>query len=503
MKGFYVPERFKGRTGYQIMPDLFYQSPNTVLPEISGRIIMHDGDEPIWRPEADGEYRNRYFYGGNLQGIKEKLDFIHSMGFDLIYCNPINFTYDNHHYGILDHDGNIDPFLGKKEDLVELINEAHKRDMLFVQDVVFNHMSVTSKYYQKALAGDEKYKKWFDYDKHGNVTNWDDITEYKQCNKKDPSYIDYVCSEAEEYAKKGVDAFRIDLGEKFPIEFMQEFFIRIKRINPEICIINERWDYANDEYGNYIDLADTIMNYRSTDGIGLWLRNGNYEHFNYVYGRLKQYPKEVQDSMWNLMDSHDTIRATTLYSGKGINENPFQRMSKIEDPWNEDGWFNTYGFRKWEYENCFDLNLKEAKKRLKLGAVIFYSVRGIPMVFSGTELGVLGYKDPHNRIKYPWHIIDMIEKGMEHETYPFFCELGNKRQESKEILTSGEMEYEGTENILKITRKSNDGIWQAIVNRTKEYQRINAEFSDNDIIINSGNSSTKVLEPLGYTITRV
>ena len=82
MKNFYVPDRFKGRTGYQIFVDRYFRA-GPPIPEVEGRRLKDWKDSnPDWRPDADGVYRNEYFYGGNLQGIIQKLDFIKSLGFN-------------------------------------------------------------------------------------------------------------------------------------------------------------------------------------------------------------------------------------------------------------------------------------------------------------------------------------------------------------------------------------------------------------------------------------
>ena len=161
MKNFYVPERFKGRTGYQIFVDRYFRS-GPLLPEIEGRRIKDWQDSnPDWRPDADGIYRNEYFYGGNLQGIIQKLDYICSLGVNLIYLSPISKTHSNHHYDVEDQMV-IDPFIGKWEDFRKLCEEAHKRDILICVDLVFNHMGAKSEVFQEAIHGNSRYTKWFD-----------------------------------------------------------------------------------------------------------------------------------------------------------------------------------------------------------------------------------------------------------------------------------------------------------------------------------------------------
>ena len=106
----YVPESFMGRTGYQIFVDRFNRKGEK--PEkIEGRILKEwQDDMPQWWPDEKGVYHNSDFYGGNLQGIIEKLDFIKDMGFDLIYLSPISKTQSYHHYEF-ENQMEIDPWI--------------------------------------------------------------------------------------------------------------------------------------------------------------------------------------------------------------------------------------------------------------------------------------------------------------------------------------------------------------------------------------------------------
>ena len=95
--------KFYGRTGYQIFVDRFYRSDNYKASPIEGRINRDWNDSTvIWEPEADGIYRNRDFYGGNLRGIIEKLDYLEELGINLIILTPISKTASNHHYDVED-----------------------------------------------------------------------------------------------------------------------------------------------------------------------------------------------------------------------------------------------------------------------------------------------------------------------------------------------------------------------------------------------------------------
>ena len=155
----YNLQHFEGRTGYHIFVDRFLRGGDELSP-IKGRIIKQWEDSiPNWWPDEDGVFRNEYFYGGDLKGIIKSLDDIKSMGFNLIYLSPISHTHTYHHYDV-ENQLEIDPYVGNWDDFKMLCQEAHSKDILICVDLVFNHMGIRSEFFQKALAGNEQYKKW-------------------------------------------------------------------------------------------------------------------------------------------------------------------------------------------------------------------------------------------------------------------------------------------------------------------------------------------------------
>lgn len=501
----HIPEKFLGRIGYQIMPDRFCRAGPKPEP-MEGRIIKSwDNFEPSWKPEADGEFRNRDFVGGNLKGIASKLDYIKNMGFDLIYLNPISFSDTYHHYDILDQTM-IDPYIGDWQDFEEFCQEAHKRDMLVVVDLVFNHKSIMSESVQKALKGDQKARKLFEYNEGtGKLNHWDVFEDFIQCNKLDPDFQEEACRIGELYVRKGADGIRLDLGEKFPKEFMDVFSARVKAVNSEILIVNERWKHATDN-GRYIDNADTVMNYPATDAIMRWVRWGNFQHLLYTFQRIAEYPEQVQNVLWNLMDSHDTPRALTMLVGAGMNEEPIHgdQIWNIESRWHKANSFLTYEFREWEYREGPNIAaIKVARKKLNVALFICYNLCGNPFIFSGTELGVYGYKDPFNRIPYPWHIANQIARGFKNEVFTNVVNLGQYKKSNNDILATGSMQVEASSDIAKIVRSNNQGTIIAFANRSNNVQKLGNLYQNSTVVFNSGNNSSTELEPYGCIALRI
>ena len=497
MEKTYIPKRFKGRTGYHIFVDRFCRAEKEI-PLIEGRRMKQWNDAmPDWWPDADGEYRNQYFYGGNLQGIIQKLEYFSELSIDLLYLSPISKTNTSHHYDVGDQ-REIDPYIGTWEDFITLCYEAHKRKMLIAVDLVFNHMGAKCEFFQKALAGEEKYRKWFEWDERGNPVYWFGFKDMPQCNKLEPSYQEYACDVVEKYVKHGADCIRLDLGENLPKEFLTKIKKRAKEINPEVLVVSEMWDFALKK-GNpqiYDGQVDSLMNYPLSDAILRWVRYGNYLHYEAGLRNLAKYPANVHDVLWNHLDTHDTPRALNMLSGKGMLEDPFKgHLWDIEGPWRSYNNFDTYGFRKWESENDFCLS-SEAIKRLKLAALVQYMSKGIPIVLYGTEAGVYGYKDPFNRKPYPW-------SNEKTEILNFYVELGGLRASNRDILADGDMYVYVDERILEIVRRNEYGIIVAVLNRTNSEQKIGVNNYQTKVIFRLNESTERILKPLGAIVYRI
>ena len=185
-----------------------------------------------------------------------------------------------------------------------------------------------------------------------------------------------------------------------------------------------------------------------------------------------------------------------MLQGRGMLENPYQgQIWNIEDPWRGYNSFDTFSFRKWEYENDYCLNWESINK-LKLAALAQYMSKGIPMTFYGTEAGLSGYKDPFNRKPYPW-------ESENHELLEFYIEIGYLRKRLKNILSDGDMQTYTNEQILEITRRSRYGIAVTVINRTNSEQYIGVNIPNTKVVFSINGSNCNVLKPYGaivYTI---
>lgn len=466
MKTLVTPEQFKGRTGYFIFVDRFCRGCCSPPSPIEGRILKEWNDPlPNWWPNEKGEYLNNYFYGGDLKGITEKLYFLHLvLGVNLLYISPISKTPSSHHYDVEDQ-RIIDPWIGTMEDYKTMCKEAHKLGMLVCQDLVFNHMGAYSKIFQEALHNPEShYHNWFEWDENGEPVYWYGIKELPQCNKLNAEYQQYVLDVVETYIKAGADGIRLDLGEHLPKELMYKIMDRVKSINPNALVISEMWDLAT-ENGNtqiFDGQAHGIMNYPLGDAICRWLRYGNWKHLVYTINEISKYPEEVQDVLWNFLDSHDNPRLANLLAAPGMKQDPLNgRLWQMEDQFMlPDGQCDTYAFRKFEACNDDKFDLKQAYELSKMASLMQYMMRGVPIVYYGTEVGLTGYKDPWNRKPYPWDSVN--EEMLEHYT-----NIARVRNDNVDILKNGIVLVNADENEVEIIRKAEEKELRITINRCK------------------------------------
>ena len=488
-----------GRTAYQIMPDRFCKLDEN-LRAIPGRTIKAWDDRmPNWRPGLDGEYTNDYFYCGNIKGITSKLEYIKSLGFDMIYLTPIIDSYSYHHYDPNNH-FKIDQWLGTWSEFNSMCNKAHKLGILIVVDIVFNHTGIRSIYFDNP-----KYANWYKRDSDGNPVFWWNFKDLPECNTLDSHYQEEMTNVVRKYLQMGADGIRFDLGENLPKEFLDAIGI-VKEEYPTAIFIGEMWGIASDK--DYEDAKifdgqlDSVMNYPLADAILRWTRWGEYGHFEYNFKRVyHDYPINVQNVLLNNIATHDTPTTMTMLVGEKMNPDVFSdRIWDIEKPWRTEDSFDTYGFRKFEAEHDAIIGEDYIKAKLltKIAIAILYTIPGIPCIYQGTEIADTGYKDPFNRKPYDWN---KNEEGMKQ----FVTMMGNYRKENSDILAEGKAKIIRADSDILIIERFIDDVKRIYlaVNRTPNYQSISLPNDDSlKIIFAMDNCSKLELVSYGIVIAR-
>lgn len=227
---------------YQIFPERFCNGDPSNDPE---------GTLP-WRNQ--GSVRNDEFFGGDLEGIIQKLPYLQELGINGIYLTPINEAPSSHKYDTTDYT-RIDPHFGNEETFMRLVNEAHERGIRIMLDGVFNHSGEFFAPWQDVLqkGPESEYYDWFMINEWplelGNgaarkkqfytFAFYDNMPKLNTNNKAVREYLIGVC---ETWVKKyNVDGIRLDVANEISHIFCKELRLRMKAINPDIYILGEIW----------------------------------------------------------------------------------------------------------------------------------------------------------------------------------------------------------------------------------------------------------------------
>ncbi len=401
-------EWFCGSTMYQIFPDRFYKG--SVPVPIRGDAILNEDWEngvPQYAEKPGGDVKNNVFFGGTLWGVAEKLDFIKSLGADVIYLNPIFEAYSNHKYDTADYE-TVDAMLGGEAALSHLLAETKKRGMRLILDGVFNHTGSDSRYFNKEgryptvgayNSKESPYYTWYKFGAHPDeYESWWGIKILPRLDHTAESCMEYFTDEGgigEKYIKMGIGGWRLDVADELSDEFLDSFSYRVRRASKgEALIIGEVWENAADKmaYGKrrryFTDgQLDSVMNYPFRTAIIDFCQWGDAEGlYNTLVELYSSYPRGVCHRLMNIIGTHDTERIITRL---GIN------VGGCADP----EWMSSSERAEFRLPRK---NYEKAKKLLKLASTLQYTIYGVPSLYSGDEAGLEGYTDPFCRMPYPW-----------------------------------------------------------------------------------------------------
>ena len=459
-----VPTWFGEGVSYQIFPDRFFR---THIPDpaglVGGRTVHRDwSEEPDYRPNGKGEVRNRDFFGGNLPGITEKLDYLQSMGVETVYLCPVFEAAENHRYGTADY-GRIDPMLGTNGDFETLCEELHKRGMRLMLDGVFNHTGFVSRYFNgdgfypeqgACQSEDSPYRTWFQFKSWPEeYESWWGIYSLPAVNENDPSYRQFIFggedSVVRRWLRAGADGWRLDVADELPDDFVHGIHTAARTEKPEAVVIGEVWEDGTTKIAYDVRRrhllgghCDGLMNYPFRTALLDYLQGAGAEQFVERMETLREnYPPFAFYSAMNALGTHDTLRVLTLLGTGGAH------MDKCKD-WRA------------EYRMTADQR-QRGKELLKLGAAVLFCFPGSPTVYYADEAGMEGFEDPFNRRTFPWGSEDK-------ELTDWFARLGNLRKTSP-ALRRGELCWlVGEGDVLAFVREEGNEAVLCACNRGAE-----------------------------------
>lgn len=505
--GFKTPDWAKGAVFYQIYVDRFYNGDpsNDVLTNE----YQYIGDKTVrvedWDkyPAAMGV---REFYGGDLQGVLDKIDYLQDLGVDVIYFNPLFVSPSNHKYDIQDYDY-IDPHFGKivhdegnlledgqtenrfatryidrvsnKDNLeasnelfAEVVKEAHRRGMKVILDGVFNHCGSFNKWldreriyenapgYEKGayIEKDSPYHNYFhffDENKfpyNGSYDGWWGHDTLPKLNYENSRHLfDYILYIGRKWVSPpyNADGWRLDVAAdlghspEFNHSFWKEFRRAVKMANPNAIILAEH-------YGSPLDWLqgqewDTVMNYDAFMEPVTWFLTGMQKHSD-------DYREDMRgnaDNFWGAMRHHSsafTMPSLLVAMNELSNHDHSRFLTRTN---HKVGRMNTLGSQA--------ANEGVNKAVLREAVVIQMTWPGAPTIYYGDEAGVCGFTDPDNRRTFPWGHEDQ-------DLIAFHREIIRIHKAHKEFLT-GSLKYVDAEyNVIAYGRFNREGQSVILVN---------------------------------------
>ena len=450
--GFHTPEWAKGAVMYQIYVDRFCNGDTSN--DVQTAEYCYIG-EPVQKVEDWNRYPAqmdvRDFYGGDLQGVLDKMDYLQELGVEVIYFNPLFVSPSNHKYDIQDYDY-IDPHFGKiveeegeilppgqrenrfatkyvnrvtnyanleasNELFIRVVEEAHRRGMHVIIDGVFNHCGSFNKWldreriyenakgYEKGayVSQDSPYRSYFDFhDSNRWPYNpsydgwWGHDTLPKLNYEGSKELMDYMMRIGKKWVSPPfcADGWRLDVAadlghsQEFNHYFWKEFRKAVKEANPEAIILAEHYGNTRDWLQG--DEWDTVMNYDAFMEPVTWFLTGMEKHSD----DFREDLLGNAESFWGAMKHHSASFPTPSWQ-VAMNELSNHDHSRFLTRTNHKvGRTATLG------PQAAEQGINRAVFREAV--VMQMTWVGAPTVYYGDEAGVCGFTDPDNRRTYPW-----------------------------------------------------------------------------------------------------
>ena len=400
-----APQWLRTGTMYQIFPDRFARSaasagsvasaasagvspdrPATASPAPDWAVPCSWDTTPV---EGSGPRTPYQFYGGDLAGITEKLDHIQQLGADVLYLTPFFPARSNHRYDAATF-ASVDPLLGGDQALVDLVQAAHARGLKVMGDLTANHSGDAHEWFRRALAepGSPEAGYYYFNDGHTGYEAWYGVASLPKLNWASAGLKErFVLADDSPVARWlkppfNLDGWRIDVGNMtgrlgaadLNQDVARLIAGRVREINPEAALLAEATnDAAPDFSGEHWHGAMTYSNF--TRPLWSWLA-GDAPHVNFFGTPLPgpnrtgaedflathldlaaAFSWNVRQQNMNALNSHDTARAATVMIDGGQ----------------------------------------------RLGAVLMFTLPGVPVVFAGDEFGLKGHNGEASRTPMPWN----------------------------------------------------------------------------------------------------
>lgn len=511
--GFSTPDWAKGAVMYQIFTDRFYNGDKSNDVETNEYYYIGDYSRRVtnW-DKYPANMGVREFYGGDLQGVMDKLDYLQELGVEVVYFNPLFVSPSNHKYDIQDYDY-IDPHYGKIVDdggevlpegvtdnsqatkykkrttglknleasnelFIKLVEELHRRGMKVILDGVFNHCGSFNKWMDREriyegekdyepgayISADSPYRSYFRFFKeepenwpyNGNYDGWWGHDTLPKLNYEDSVKLEnYILYIGRKWVSPpyNVDGWRLDVAADLgrSNEYNHDFW---KKFRTAVKDANPNALILAEHYGDPSDWLkgdewDTVMNYDAFMEPITWFLTGMEKHSD-------EAREELLGNIDNFIGSmaHHMSNMLTPSLQVAMNELSNHDHSRFLTRTN-------HMVGRVEHLGAEAANEYVNKAVMREAVVMQMTWVGAPTIYYGDEAGVCGFTDPDNRRTYPWGRED-------HELIVFHKEAIRIHKEHPALRTGSLKILSGEENVLSYARfKGNDRIVIVINNRSE------------------------------------
>ena len=511
--GFSTPDWAKGAVMYQIFTDRFYNGDKSNDVETNEYYYIGDYSRRVtnW-DKYPANMGVREFYGGDLQGVMDKLDYLQELGVEVVYFNPLFVSPSNHKYDIQDYDY-IDPHYGKIVDdggevlpdgvtdnsqatkykkrttglknleasnelFIKLVEELHRRGMKVILDGVFNHCGSFNKWMDREriyegekdyepgayISADSPYRSYFRFFKeepenwpyNGNYDGWWGHDTLPKLNYEDSVKLEnYILYIGRKWVSPpyNVDGWRLDVAADLgrSNEYNHDFW---KKFRTAVKDANPSALILAEHYGDPSDWLkgdewDTVMNYDAFMEPITWFLTGMEKHSD-------EAREELLGNIDNFIGSmaHHMSNMLTPSLQVAMNELSNHDHSRFLTRTN-------HMVGRVEHLGPEAANEYVNKAVMREAVVMQMTWVGAPTIYYGDEAGVCGFTDPDNRRTYPWGRED-------YELIAFHKEAIRIHKEHPALRTGSLKILGGEENVLSYARfKGNDRIVIVINNRSE------------------------------------
>ena len=408
--GFSAPDWAKGAVMYHIFCDRFRKHDGSEFKVMPNRTLHESWSEtPVIGPDSCGRW-NIDFFGGTLKGIEESLDYIKSLGTDIIYLSPIMMSQSNHRYDTADYEI-VDPYLGTNEDLRSLCKAVHRKGMHIILDAVFNHTGDDSRYFNRygsfdsvgAFQSDSSEFYPF-YKRHwtngvDDFSYWWGMENLPVCEGHNPEWRKYILGEGgiiDQWMQMGIDGLRLDVADELYDDFIEGIRVAVHRNKPDGFVLGEVWKNPMRMGRDYISSGramDSVMDYQLVDALIRYYKYCDiFKLQEKVNEIVTEYPTDTLNTMMNFTSTHDISRLIEICSSSD-----FQQYG--EWGWNlnpdcNNDWIKNHHLTREEYLHGKDI--------LKSYITALCFMPGMFSIFYGDEVGIQGIGNLLNRGAYPW-----------------------------------------------------------------------------------------------------